>query len=620
MVKVKKTLSILWKIVKVLFLVLFIFLGSLFFREQRLPTSWFNGLSDRLATTNIVFQCDDLAFGFRHGLRVSGIRVYDRTRKDFLTPMISVRTLLISPLSRKVLVVEPQVLRLHDGYYETNNYRERSRRLELTFPKIPTFHLTIDRPNILGLTPQRVTTRVKVQSTCLDFSEIHFDWPDGAHQTNLDGVFCFDLVKQRATGEVHGESSQSRIRPLLVALDIPSSLSYMDAFTEVTKPVLARGTFDVDLTNNDFRMHLDLKPTMGRYNGVPMSHAEGTLDLYTFVRGTNFNIKLDVDLPVARDPDGQKLAGHLTMNMSNDLVRLAYDVTSELAFRDALEIADFMDPETLDVVVCETKPVVTVKGRSGVSAADAGYNNLTFTAKLARGSFMDLQLRDLETEFSLVGEQMNFSKIEARGKKGGRYKGTATVIFPGYDERRLTFATRIDCREGSLEELADVANFELGDISGKIDGWCELSGPAQTNSVSKWNGKGSIKISDGHLAQLKLFAGLTKILAEKVPGVGFLVNQSSASADFTIKNGVFYSDNILIEGGFISLKAGGTYDIERDDANFTVLVQFLKKDSVLGNVLHSVTWPFSKLLLEFKATGSLDNPQWEYISILDRIL
>ena len=45
----------------------------------------------------------------------------------------------------------------------------------------------------------------------------------------------------------------------------------------------------------------------------------------------------------------------------------------------------------------------------------------------------------------------------------------------------------------------------------------------------------------------------------------------------------------------------------------------MKKESFMGKVLHSVAFPFTKLLLEFKATGSISDPKWDYISILDRV-
>ena len=141
-----------------------------------------------------------------------------------------------------------------------------------------------------------------------------------------------------------------------------------------------------------------------------------------------------------------------------------------------------------------------------------------------------------------------------------------------------------------------------------------------TNDVRTLCGSGTLKITEGHLAQMKLFAGLTELLAEKIPGVSFLVNQTQASADYTITNGVFKSENVFIEGGLISIKGWGQYDIAADNLDFTVRVQFLKEQSMVGKIIHPVTLPFTKLLLEFKVDGPIDDPKWRYIKILDRIL
>ena len=45
----------------------------------------------------------------------------------------------------------------------------------------------------------------------------------------------------------------------------------------------------------------------------------------------------------------------------------------------------------------------------------------------------------------------------------------------------------------------------------------------------------------------------------------------------------------------------------------------MKKESLVGKIVHPVTLPFTKLLLEFKVNGPLDDPQWKYVKILDRI-
>jgi hypothetical protein len=120
---------------------------------------------------------------------------------------------------------------------------------------------------------------------------------------------------------------------------------------------------------------------------------------------------------------------------------------------------------------------------------------------------------------------------------------------------------------------------------------------------------------------MKLFLGLTELLAKEVPGVDRIVTQSAASGDFTVEGGVVRSDNILIEGSFFTILANGTYDFLNDKLDFTVRVTLLKNESLLGKFLiRPILWPFTKLLLEFKVEGGMTAPRWRYISVLDRIL
>ena len=64
----------------------------------------------------------------------------------------------------------------------------------------------------------------------------------------------------------------------------------------------------------------------------------------------------------------------------------------------------------------------------------------------------------------------------------------------------------------------------------------------------------------------------------------------------------------------------GSFDTVSDKLDFVVRVQFVRKDSMMGKILHPLTWPFTKLLLEFRLTGSAGNPEWEYISVIDRVV
>lgn len=602
------------------FIVFLLFFVSLFFHDLRLPKCCISMVTDRLSSTNLVVSCESASYGFRHGLTLKTVSAHDLSRENRLDPVLQAKSVNVDFSARELHVVGARYLRLPDSYY-SSECRERNTPLVFEFPKLRDFHLVLERPEVLGVRPERLSTQVAVRPRSLTFDDIHAEIAaSGGHWHAVDGRWRVDLNTQKVTGEVHGQVPQAQVRSLLESLDIVSSLPYIDNFTGLSGPVLGRGDFEIDLARGDFGMDLDLGLKTPSYRGVPFQMAEGSLGVQTGVRGTNCNVCLTVDLSEAVDLEGRSLSGRLGVTYTNGVTRLSYDVRSELEFKDILAVAAFLTPEDLGMIECHTAPVVTVKGTSGTSVEDLGHNDLSFEACVKRGSFLGFKLNDAVTRFTLKGDTFEFQEATAVGRTGGRLSAPSVLRLPGFDGARAEFASKITYEGGSLEEMADFFKFDLGERSGRVDGWCELEGPATTNFASRLNGGGHVSVTDGHLGQMKMFAGLTSLLADKVPGVGFLVNQSQASADFSISNGVFRSDNIYIEGGLVSLKGWGSYDIPRDNLDFTVRVRFLKEESLMGKILHPVTFPFTKLLLEFKATGPIDAPKWKYITIIDRIL
>jgi hypothetical protein len=161
---------------------------------------------------------------------------------------------------------------------------------------------------------------------------------------------------------------------------------------------------------------------------------------------------------------------------------------------------------------------------------------------------------------------------------------------------------------------------DSGDMVGKIAGTVEFGGPLTTDLVSRVNGRLSLSLKDGYLARLKLFAGLTDYLAKNVPGVSSLVDQSNAEIEAVISNGVITASKIQISGGVFSVTGRGTYSIPEDRIDVTVRVGIFKRDSIIGKLANPITWTFSKLLMEFKVGGSINDPKWEYVSVIERLL
>ena len=489
------------------FIVFCFYLGSLFFREQYIPGAWVEGLFGHYAPSNLVLNVDSLYAGIRSGIHLKGVRLYDLSMAEPMRVLAGADEISYYPFQRRLRVRGALYTRLPDSYYAPGN-QEKNARVEGEFPELGLFRLELDDPDILAVRPKRVTADVVVSRQRVEFNGIQLQWPDpDISGVAIDGRCYVDLDRQEVFGEIEGVAKQLHIRPLLVAIDVPVSLPYMDAFTEVREPCKSRCAWKVDLVRNDLDLWLDLHPILGKYSDVPMKKADGSIHVHNYTRGTCLNYRTTVGPISAVDLKDRTLNGTVTITGTNNYNVVDVEAESFQPIADVLRIGGFTGDYVGNEVI--------------------GHSNCS------------LQFR-----------------------------------FPR----------------------------------------------AMTNNYEVLNGRGSVTVKDGQLMRMKGFKGLIAAMPTIAPAVTWLSDSTQASCDYVIENGVLRSDNIYIEGTLFSIKMYGTFDTVRENLDFTVRVQFTKKDSFVGKLLHPLAWPFTKLLLEFKLTGSPDAPEWKYVSVIDRVL
>lgn len=620
--QVKKFLKYFFIALKVSFFAFFLFIVSLFFRSQELPPFLVGKIVDRISSDSFYIKCDGASFGFRHGITLSHVSVHDIKNDDLLKkPLVSADFIHLNFFTRTIRIVSPSYQRLPMEYYsEVNENAEDSlgAASNLDLPDVADFGIVFEFPDILGLKLDSVSANVCVSGRKLLVNDITIDLPSREGRTTLRGDFSLDFNSMKIWAQVSGHAKQSQIRPFLEVLDIQCSLPYVDAFTELPSPVPSKLEVDADLITGDLVLWMHYSPKMGKYRAVPMDFADGDVFFYTRKGEEKRRVALKVDLSNAIDREGRILKGFLTVDDFSGKFRLNYDVFSSLKFEDALVISEVLDPADFSFIKCIDAPQITLKGTSGVSADDMDATDLGGSVKLSRGEFLGLKFKNLEGTYSLKRDVFSM-KGAMNGKDSGKIDFETDVFLEGYEIEKMHFSMKGRYRNGALSELAELFSFDLGERKGNVECDIELRGRAGGEKpTASYCGKGRFSIRDGRLARMKLFAGLTEILADKVPGVSFLVDQTQASADFTIKDGVISSENIFIEGGLISIKAWGSYDISEDNLNLTARVQILKEEDLMSKIIHPITYPVTKLFLEFKATGPIDDPKWDNITLLDR--
>ena len=631
----RKALISFGKILKYTFLFLFgafvLVLIAITFFEQPVPKPILTKLTDSLSGGEWLVSVDSASFRLAYGLKLRGLKVFAR-RKPASKPILSAKMVDLKldlttlpwtaqTLVKHVTITELDYPRLGDGYYIPDSvefpgqpdFREKDEPLVLSLPNVEPFGVTLIQPNILAVTERAFTA-----------SGIHLQWNDDDAIMPLDGECTLDLDSQLVKGEVHGLARQHNIRPLLVALEITNSYAFIDSFTQVTAPVKASCAFDVNLRNNDLHILLDLHPTGGRHNNVPLKNADGQVDIRVFVRDTFQNARIVVGPIVANIADGHAMSGTIIYENTNDVGYVLFkDIKSSTSLSNALAVADVMNDGTLDCLSIATPPRISLNGRLAVDPAHAATNSLDGTLAFEKGSFFSIPLTNASTAFHVRGTDVSFTDASATAPHGGTVTGEGRISIPDFKQEKASFSVSVKSYGVSLTDFAEIFKFDVGDKHGAIFGNVTLSGPLQTNISSRICGSGHIECRDGHLAQMKVFAGLTDYLAKHVSGIASFVNQSRGTMDFSITNGIFRAENIRIDGGFFSIQASGTYDIPNDNLDFTARVTFTKNDGFFAKLATPITWPFAnltKMLLDFKIFGSLEQPEWKYNkSLMDRL-
>jgi hypothetical protein len=502
----KKFLKFITGTVKWVFIVLCVFICSLFFRQQKIPGEWITRSIEKHLPTNLVVAIDSATLGFRYGVSIEGLRLYDKNATNMFGSIVTADSISIDVIRRRLNASGLVYARLPQGYYSPEN-KERNSHVDFTFCDLKPFKIRLDSSNILGVKFDYMEANVLLSAKKMEVKDIFIKWPEREERLSISGHCVCDIENQLVHGEVEGFAKQSHIRPMLEVIDVPVALPYMDSFTDVLEPVKASCRWQVNLMNSDLDLWLDLHPTQCRYNTVHMAKADGKIHLHNYTRNDCLNYKTVIGPVQATTVANKDLSGVITVTGTNFYNVVDIDAKSELPVADILKIAGF--PE----------------------------------------EYVDNEV------YGLMQGQLQFR-------------------FPR----------------------------------------------SMTNNYEVMNGFGHIKIKNGQLMRMKGFIGLIELLADKVPGVAYVTDRTDAKIDYVIENGVLKTDGIYIEGGLFSMKMYGSFDIVNDKLDFTVQTQFMRDKSVMAKIVRPITWVFSKLLLEFKLTGSSDKPEWKYVSVIDRVV
>jgi hypothetical protein len=137
--------------------------------------------------------------------------------------------------------------------------------------------------------------------------------------------------------------------------------------------------------------------------------------------------------------------------------------------------------------------------------------------------------------------------------------------------------------------------------------------PAEDDILKDVSGAGRIEMKAVRLFTIPLFAGLTGLLADSIPGVDFVLSQDDLEADWKYAGERLDIEDLRISGNVFSASASGSAGID-GQVDLLLKGHLLNRGTWLGQGLYYALFPISKML-EFRATGPWTAPVWTPVNL-----
>ena len=273
------------------------------------------------------------------------------------------------------------------------------------------------------------------------------------------------------------------------------------------------------------------------------------------------------------------------------------DVRSTL---DPVKVMTWIDPRIAEVLKdyrFRKPPELRVSGKVGLRNPEK--NDLRIGVNAPSGLGYTLIQKELPFGATagnvLVKGQKILVDIPKAKLFGGEVALKADVaVAPGVN----SYGASVHLEDVDFQTLAKLY-FDYAESSGKLT--ADYAFRAVGGNDRAMTGKGNLRIKNGNVLAMPILGPLSLLLNEVIPGFGYQ-SARSASADFTVANGVINTRNLLIQGTGFNMIGHG--DIHYLDDRMEMSIR-LNAQGLPGLVL----FPVSKIF-EYESVGPAKHPKW----------
>jgi hypothetical protein len=243
-------------------------------------------------------------------------------------------------------------------------------------------------------------------------------------------------------------------------------------------------------------------------------------------------------------------------------------------------------------------PFVTVKGSASPHSAER--TNISVSVESKGGMDYDfagktLPIDEVSAQILFTPHRVQLTSVSAK-LFGGKVDGNVDIsVKPDSAPHKASlYITDMD--------FASLSRLYTGydDSKGRLN--CSFLWKGDDDNGRKVDGTGQLSITDGNVFVIPFLGPLSTLLNSVIPGLG-VSKAHKATASFTVKDGVFNTRNLHVDGTGFTLRGHGDLRFMDDSMQFYARVN---ARSLPGIVL----FPVSKLF-EYAADGKLSKPVWK---------
>lgn len=402
----------------------------------------------------------------------------------------------------------------------------------------------------------------------------------------------FDWTTRQFQAQVAGTLNPHVLKPWLT----PNMRTIVDWFG-VREPLAGDVILGGVAGNPAIYCHGPVQATNFTIHGVAVQSLQGYLDITNEV--------MHITGATLARPEGIA-RGEVHMAFSNQTLRL--DVDSTLDPRATAEmigpaVADFMKPFQLN-------GPARLRMEGLLDYCNFSLNHLEAQVEAQRFGYDRWEADRASFDLSVRGRRVRITNAVATAY-GGRFAGHG-VLYPVFSDANWRYEADVAATGARLADLLSASIAEpVEELRGTLDGNARIGGYIGKGTGPTVTGAGQVDVRSGLLFQTKLFSGLSAILSRIIPEFT-LFAQTDASGSFNIRNSRLSSRNIQLQGTVFSVKASGDYSFA-GDLDYRVEVQLLRGGAVAA-LVRLATLPVTRLL-EFRLTGTFDDPRWRPVNL-----